>query len=245
MRDNLGDRMKDQYENRTRYFLPRRTYTIIRLDGKAFHTFTRGMKRPYDQDFMELMDKTALALCAEVAGAKFAYVQSDEISILLTDFDKQDTQAWFDNNIQKITSVSASMAAAYFNHSSILGNPTRRLAFFDARVFTINDPVEVQNYFIWRQKDAERNSLQMVAQNLYSQKELRGKKSAELHELIYEKNDNWNNYPTGFKRGRVCRRANGLLNQPNAGPWIVDTNIPVFTQEREFLRIPELPRLEA
>lgn len=237
-RDSLGDRMKEQYENRTRYLLPRRTYTIIRLDGKAFHTFTRGMKRPYDADFMELMDKTALALCQEVAGAKFAYVQSDEISILMTDFDQQDTQAWFDNNIQKITSVSASIAAANFNFYSTF----KPLAFFDSRVFTINDAVEVQNYFIWRQKDAERNSLQMVAQNLYSQKELNGKKASDLHEMIYEANDNWNNYPVGFKRGRVIRRFVYVEGQTN-GNWIVDQNIPIFTQDRDFLPIPQLPRL--
>jgi len=116
MRDDLGKRMKTQYELRTRTWLPRRTYTIIRLDGKAFHTFTRGMERPYDERFMNAMDYTAMHLCLEIQGAQMAYVQSDEISILLTDFDKITTDAWFDGQVQKMVSVSASMATAKFNN---------------------------------------------------------------------------------------------------------------------------------
>ena len=111
MKDDLGTRMKTQYEQRTRTWLPRRTYTIIRLDGKAFHTFTRGMERPYDERFMNAMDYTAMHLCLDIQGAVMAYVQSDEISILLTDFDKITTDAWFDGQVQKIVSVSASMAS--------------------------------------------------------------------------------------------------------------------------------------
>ena len=169
MKDDLGTRMKTQYEQRTRTWLPRRTYTIIRLDGKAFHTFTRGMERPYDERFMNAMDYTAMHLCLDIQGAVMAYVQSDEISILLTDFDKITTDAWFDGQVQKIVSVSASMATAFFN--SYINYDTddsqKKMAFFDARVFTIPDPVEVENYFVWRQKDAVRNSLAMHAQSLF------------------------------------------------------------------------------
>ena len=115
MKDALGSRIKENYEGRTRYFLPRRTYTIIRLDGKAFHTFTRQFKKPYDLDLMEIMNCTAISLCSQIQGAKFAYVQSDEINILLTDFENLSTDAWFDGNIQKITSISSSIATASFN----------------------------------------------------------------------------------------------------------------------------------
>lgn len=115
MIDKLGDRMKDQYENRSRTLLPRRTYTIIRIDGKAFHTYTRGLKRPFDSDLILDMDTTAAHLCKNIMGAKMAYVQSDEISLVLTDFDNIGSQAWFDNNVQKMASVSASMATAAFN----------------------------------------------------------------------------------------------------------------------------------
>jgi tRNA(His) 5'-end guanylyltransferase len=225
MKDDLGTR-KENYENRTRYLLPRRTYTIIRLDGKAFHTFTKDMERPYDENFMDITNLTAKFLCKEIQGAKFAYVQSDEISILLTDFEKDTTDAWFDSNIQKMVSVAASIATAKFNqlrlkraiHDRLYdcefdGNmerqeiidfiDTTKLAEFDARVFTIPDPTEVENYFIWRQKDAVRNSISMAAQSLYSHKELNGKSQSDQQEMIHEKGRNWNNMPFGFKRGRL------------------------------------------
>ena len=216
MTDELGKRMKAQYEDRTRYFLPRRTYTIIRLDGKAFHTFTRSMKKPYDESLMEVMDETAKFLCENIQGCQMAYIQSDVISLLLTDFEKITTDAWFDGNIQKITSVSASIATAKFNNlflnkrmNVVNDEGLKRLcieaplAFFDARVFTIPDPIEVENYFVWRQKDAVRNSIAMTAQSLYSHKELNKKSQADLQEMIFQRGQNWNDMPEGFKRGRI------------------------------------------
>jgi tRNA(His) guanylyltransferase len=199
MTDKLGDRMKDQYEDRTRYFLPRRTFTIIRLDGKAFHSFTRGFERPYDRTLMAWMDYTAQVLCEEIQGVKMAYVQSDEISLLLTDFDKITTSAWFDGNIQKIVSVSASIATTAFAEKN-LGD---RKANFDSRVFTIPDRTEVENYFVWRQQDAVRNSISMTAQSLYSHKQLEGKNITEQQEMCFQKGVNWNDMPDGFKRGRM------------------------------------------
>lgn len=223
MKDDLGKRMKENYEQRTRTYLPRRTYTIIRLDGKAFHTFTKGMERPFDLEFMKAMDETAKFLCANIQGAQFAYTQSDEISILLTDFAKETTDAWFDGQVQKMVSVSAALATAKFNREmqkvylnnvgyisskddaqDLINEP---LAFFDSRVFTIPDPIEVENYFIWRQKDAVRNSLQMHAQSLYSHKELNGKSQAEQHEMIHKAGENWDGLPDGFKRGRTYKKV--------------------------------------
>jgi hypothetical protein len=166
MKDTLGDRMKEYYENRTKTYLPRRTYTLIRIDGKAFHTYTKGLNRPFDDQLMDDMDETAIYLCKNIQGAKLAFVQSDEISILLTDFDKLQTSAWFDGNIQKITSVSSSLATAKFNELR-----PNKLALFDSRVFTIPSKVEVENYFIWRQQDTVRNSISSVAQSLYSSKD--------------------------------------------------------------------------
>src|ERR1700677_4286588 len=113
--DSLGDRMKKQYEDRWRIMLPRRTYTILRVDGKSFHTYTRGFKRPYSTQFMDVMDETAFSLCEEIMGAQFAYIQSDEISVLLTDFASPTTEAWFDGNLQKIVSVGAGIATMTFN----------------------------------------------------------------------------------------------------------------------------------
>ncbi|HPI81880.1 MAG TPA: tRNA(His) guanylyltransferase Thg1 family protein [Candidatus Paceibacterota bacterium] len=242
MKDDLGTRMKEQYENRTRYMLPRRTYTIIRLDGKAFHTFTRGMKRPYDEDLMEVMDETTKYLCENIQGCQMAYTQSDEISLLLTDFDKITTDAWFDGNLQKMASVSASITTAKFNnlmHRRHLVDMDK-LAFFDARVFTIPDSIEVENYFIWRQKDAVRNSIAMTAQSLYSHKELNGKSSSEQQEMIFQKGQNWNDMPEGFKRGRTldygCIKEDWDAEPGNILEvgWKLIT--PDFLKDRETLR---------
>jgi len=214
--DALGARMKENYEHITRTFLPRRTYTIIRLDGKAFHTYTRGLKRPFDAGLIEDMQLTTLWLCAQIEGTVFAYTQSDEISLLLTDFGNKETQAWFGGNIQKIASVSASIATAEFNNLRNVRNSQLSyqeiedigtvhpfLAYFDSRVFTIPDPTEVENYFIWRQADATRNSIQMAAQSVYSHKQLHGKDWSDLNEMLYQKGINFNDYSSHEKRGTL------------------------------------------
>lgn len=225
MHDSLGERMKGQYEHRARYFLPRRTYTIVRVDGKAFHSYTRGCDTPFDEALMADMDSTARALCEQMQGAALAYVQSDEISVLLTDFAKITTDAWFDGNVQKIASVSASIATAEFN--AVRRWTGKHRALFDGRAFTIPDPVEVENYFIWRQQDASRNSIQMVAQSLYSQKQLHGANTIEMQDMIFARGINWNDYDTGKKRGRVVVK--------HETGWRVEAP-PVFTQERAYLR---------
>jgi tRNA(His) guanylyltransferase len=231
MKDDLGKRMKGNFEQRTRQYLPRRTYTIIRLDGKSFHTFTKGMKRPYDETFMHIMDVTTKFLCSEIQGCKFAYTQSDEISLLLTDFDTITTDAWFDGQVQKMVSVAASIATAKFNQLFMTIKfeqkvENQKLAFFDARVFTIPDPIEVENYFIWRQKDAVRNSLSMHAQSLYSHKELHGKSQADMHDMIHAKGENWDNLPYGFKRGRSFLKREGR--------WALEC--PDFLKDRDVFR---------
>lgn len=189
MKDPLGERMKSQYEDRTRYFVPRRTFTIIRLDSKAFHTYTRGLKKPFDHELSEDIDSAIIDMLPEIQGAVFAYTQSDEISVLVTDFSLPTTSAWFDGNIQKMASVSASILTARFNqyrlsrfvqrHSLDVLRNDAPIAFFDSRVFTIPDRIEVMNYFRWRQQDCVRNSVSMVAQANFSHKELHGKSTPE------------------------------------------------------------------
>jgi tRNA(His) guanylyltransferase len=277
MKDELGDRIKSYYENRIRTYLPRRTYTIIRVDGKSFKNYTRGLARPFDEGFMEDMDATACYLCKNIQGAKFAFVQSDEISILLTDFDKIGTDAWFDGNIQKMVSVAASLATTEFNKLRILrmlrnaennidlGHDSDltilkiklvkkeeadslvkiKFAEFDARVFTIPCDYEVENYFIWRQKDATKNSISIVAQNLYSHKELEGKNGDQKQEMIFQKGINWNDYAPKFKRGRFIFKKIVEMETPfitaDKKQTTYQRNIwtsgecPIFTQEREFL----------
>ena len=247
-KDQIGDRMKDRYENRTRMHLPRRTYTIIRVDGKAFHTFTKGFDSPFDKDLMDAMDLVAKAMCEEIQGAKLAYVQSDEISILLTDFENPNTDAWFDGNIQKMVSVSAAIATAKFNDivlDKFLNEKNKKfhkmdLALFDSRVFTIPDPIEVENYFIWRQQDATRNSTQMAARAIYSHKECENKNTSDLQEMCFQKGVNWNDYSAREKRGGlVTKRFTGEVldtDPPHyVHAWITD-GAPIFTQERQVLR---------
>ena len=239
--------MKERYEDRAQTYLPRRSWSVIRLDGRAFHTYTRGCNRPYDQKLMQDMDDLAIFLCKEIQGARFAYVQSDEISILLADMDKATTEMWFNGNIQKICSISASLASAYFN-SLRYGKVTQELAIFDARVFTIPDPVEVANYFVWRQKDAERNSLQMLARSYYSHSELHEKGATALHDLIHEKSDNWSKYPARCKRGGFIKyvsrpgqkEIDGKKIDFMSGQW-ESVECPVFVSEPMFLKnlIPE------
>jgi len=227
-KDSLGDRMKEFYENRTRTFLPRRTYTIIRIDGKAFHTYTRGLERPFDWKLVNDMDETAKYLCENIQGAKFAFVQSDEISILLTDFNELTTSAWFDGNVQKMASISASLATAKFNQLR-----PKKLAMFDSRVFTIPTAVEVENYMIWRQQDTVRNSISSVAQSLYSHKELNGKNTNQMQEMCFQKGVNWNDFDPKLKRGRLIVKENYDKNGSTRSRW-VSIAPPVFTQEREY-----------
>lgn len=246
-KDPLGDRMKEQYEDRCRFLLPRRTYTIMRLDGRAFHNYTKGMERPFDFNFMDKMDGLAMDLCGEVAGSVFAYVQSDEISILLQDFESHGTQPWFGGNIQKMVSVAASFAGAWFNDGEFdlgVGRGT-----FDCRVFTIPDPVEVANYFVWRQRDCVRNSIQMAAQNEFSAKQLHGVSTDQCQEMLFsEKGINWNDFPDGAKRGRLISKriyvALGVGSEEASlrTHW-VDDAAPHFTIDALAPLIPRIPQL--
>lgn len=229
MKDQLGERMKDFYENKSRHYLNRRTYTIIRIDGKAFHTYTNGLERPFDNQLVKDMDSTASFLCGSIQNAKFAFVQSDEISILLTDFDSLTTDAWFGGNIQKMASVSASIATAKFNELR-----PGKIALFDSRAFNISAKAEVGNYFIWRQQDTTRNSISSVAQSLYSHKELHGKNTTEMQEMIFKKGINWNDYDPKLKRGRLIVKEEYAKDDFIRTRW-VSIEPPIFTQEKHVL----------
>lgn len=193
-KDSLGDRIKGNYEDRQRFYLTRRTPVIMRLDGKAFHTVTRDSVKPYDDNIIAIMQATALKLIQEIQGAKCAYVQSDEINILLTDFDTLQTEAWFDYNLNKMTSISAAIASVEF--SKLFG----KSVYFDSRAFTVPKE-EVINVFRWRYLDWLRNSIQMLAQSLYSQKQLQNKNTAILQDMCVEKGINWGSLEPVYKNG--------------------------------------------
>lgn len=200
----LGDRMK-RHEAAHRTVLPRRTYTLIRVDGRAFHSYLHSAAKPFDEEFMDDMNAVAEALCSEITGTVFAYTQSDEISVLVTDFATVQTEPWFGGVAAKILSVSAALATAVLNER----RPGQR-ALFDARVFTLSDPVEVANYFLWRQRDAVRNSVSMAAQAHFSHRLLHGVSTGGMQELLWaERQINWNDYPDGCKRGRITVRHTG------------------------------------
>ncbi len=221
-KDSIGNRMKDNYEDRYRIKLTRRMPVIIRLDGKAFHTLTKNREKPFDLRFRKSMVETALYLCREIQGAKCAYVQSDEISILLTDFDRLTTEAWFDYNLQKMTSISAAIASTYFTKDYC---GVFEYALFDSRAFNIPKE-EVCNYFIWRQQDWTRNSLQMLARSCYSHKELHNKNSADIHDMLHTIGRNWNDLNSRWK--------NGVFIENGDGEWIVHHDL-IFTKEREVV----------
>ncbi|WP_214413987.1 tRNA(His) guanylyltransferase Thg1 family protein [Sphaerisporangium fuscum] len=204
-RTALGDRMKG-YEAVTRAVLPRRTYCLIRVDGRSFHSFLRHAGRPYDHTVMEAMDEVGRALCSEVSGGVFSFTQSDECSVLLADLGSGQTEPWFGGVVQKMASVAASTATVAFNRA-YGAHRSDSYATFDARVFTIPDPVEVANYFLWRQRDCVRNSITMAAQARFSHHELHGRSTGDMQEMLWSEHGvNWNDYPAGAKRGRVCTR---------------------------------------
>ena len=279
-KDKIGDRMKYNYENRTKQFLTRRVPTIIRLDGKAFHTYTKGLNKPFDDGLIADMQETTKFLCENVQGCKLGYTQSDEITLVLTDYDNLQTDAWFDYNVQKMTSVSASIATAKFNQLRLQRHfnksqkevdvinksnffdydsvrvdnvgAQQKLAFFDSRVFQIGEKEEVVNSLIWRQQDAERNSIQMLAQSLYSQKQLHGKNTSVLQDMCWQKGQNWNDLDSSKKRGSLILKQiyvdDKKITKENASElgsksnlqtkirtkWeVIDT--PIFTKDRDAI----------
>ncbi|MES1257437.1 MAG: tRNA(His) guanylyltransferase Thg1 family protein, partial [Acidobacteriota bacterium] len=186
--------------------------------------FTADLERPYSQRLADALDQAARRLCQEMIGCRFAYGQSDEYSFLLTDFEREDSALWFDGNVQKMVSVSASLFTAAFARAF----EAEKLAAFDSRVMVISRREEVAAYFLWRQLDASANSLNMLASAHFSHQELLEKSTAEKHDLLHAKGINWAKQPADFKRGRVVRRG-------AEGGWLVDPAIPVFNRAPAYL----------
>ena len=244
--DELGKRMKI-YEAVPKTKLVRRMPVAIRIDGKAFHTFTRGFQKPFDSVLMKSMQETMQYLCKNIQGCVFGYTQSDEITLILVDYKKLNSSAWFDYEVQKICSITASMATMAFNKFfrknveswwtapfvgitkecqnreslyRIYQIAVEKGAMFDARCFNIPKE-EVANLIYWRQLDATRNSIQMVGQANFSHNELQGKTCNQIQDMLHElRGINWNDYPTTQKRGSCCIR--------NEKEWIIDNEIPIF-----------------
>lgn len=202
--EDLAARMKANYEQRASHQFTRRMPVIVRVDGRAFHTYLRKAEKPFDLQFVAKMVYAAKEVASEMQGFKMGYVQSDEASFLLTDYDSLETDAWFDYKQSKIESISASIMTAAFNCPSRNFQP---LAHFDARAFNIPED-EVANYFLWRMKDWERNSLSMYCRAHYSHREMAGKSRAEQHEMLHAKGLNWvNDLDDQLRNGTVLLRG--------------------------------------
>lgn len=243
VKDELGDRMKEYYENVPKTRLMRRTPVCIRLDGAHFHTFTKNLNKPFDNILMQSMQDTMKFLCKNIQGCVFGYTQSDEITLILIDYQKLTSSAWFDLEVQKLCSVAASMATLAFNkafakraeewfsnyfeawHTSeeedkYLETLTKALeigATFDARCFNIPKE-EVANLIYWRQNDASKNSVQMVGRAYFSHSELKNKNTNQIQDMLFtQKGINWNDFPVDCKRGAACIKEEIVMSVPIGG----------------------------
>ena len=255
--DELGMRMKEFYEEVPKTRLVRRMPVAIRIDGKAFHTFTRGFKRPFYEVLGKSMRETMKYLCENIQGCVLGYTQSDEITLILVDYQNLNSCAWFDYEVQKVCSIASYMATMAFNkfftknvnyfemthehdntineYCTTLVNAAEKGAMFDARCFNIPKE-EVCNLIYWRQLDATRNSIQMVGQANFSHKELQKKSCNMIQDMLFAKKGiNWNDYPTYLKRGSCCIKT--TIQNPNVdikdgvypkSIWMIDLDIPIF-----------------
>ena len=277
-RSDLANRMKEFYETIPKTRLMRRCPVIVRIDGKSFHTFTRGFQKPFDEILIQSMQETMKYLCRNVQGCVLGYTQSDEISLILVDYKKLNSSAFFDYEVQKVCSITASMATMAFNkyfekrvddayHDYYLEawngsekeeklfdsyyKSIEKGAMFDSRCFNIPKE-EVTNYIYWRQLDASRNSVQMVGQANFSDKELHKKTTNQIQDMLMtQKSINWNDFPTYQKRGSCCIKEVYYVGKngeevpvedsnkddvTKRSRWIIDKNIPIFKGEgRQYI----------
>ena len=255
--DDLGTRMKEFYEHVPKTRLVRRMPVAIRIDGKSFHTFTRGFRKPFDHILIKTMQETTKYLCENIQGCVFGFTQSDEITLILKDWDTLETDAWFDNKVQKLTSISASMATLYFNQEF------RKLA--EDEIFTwknslVPQSVEIQervnkyhqtlrnciqkgamfdarcfnipreevtNLIYWRQIDAIRNSVQACGQSMFSHKELMNKSTNDIKAMLLDKGYNWDTLPPEAQHGTCCYKTED--------GWFIDSHMPVLKGEGRAL----------
>lgn len=219
------------------------------------------MKKPFDGVFAAAMQKTMKDMCENAQGCILSYTQSDEISLVLTDYATIHTDAWFEYNVQKMASIAASMATLYFNRNfmeeaiektfsdgavySIYRSKFNQ-AMFDARVFSVPQD-DVCNYLVWRQQDATRNSIESMGQVYLGHKTIQGKKTDQVQDMLFTKcGINWNDMPVNLKRGSCCIREESTFWTPDPQnkdkiidvtrrKWAIDNDIPIFTQDRDYI----------
>ena len=269
----LGNRMKNYYEQVSKTKLMRKCPVAIRIDGCHFRTFTKNLNKPFDDIVIKTLQSTMKYLCANIQGCILGYTQSDEITLILTDYKNIDSDAWFDYEVEKLCSVSASMATLAFNqffkenvtlyklkvslykfkaydgiskykdditekYIKNLDKAIENGAIFDARCFNVPKE-EVTNLLYWRQKDAIRNSIQMVGQANFSQEELNHKSLEDIKHMLCDKNIVWDVFPKAKRFGSCCIKKETVIenNNPNEpdiykrNKWVIDDDIPLFKDE--------------
>lgn len=250
----LSDRMKG-YEKRRKVHLEPKIPVIIRIDGRAFHTYTQGFEKPFDSAIIEAMKYTTMKLCEEVQNVRLAYSQSDEITLFLADYGSKNTQQWFGGDPDKIISLSASIATYYFNeymneHYWSKFPERKKPATFDSRVYNMPRH-EVVNNFIWRQQDGIRNSISGLAQAHYTEKELNKKSTGQMLSMLADKDAHWEELETYKKRGFCVTKEYYVLNpielnlpdhikvpeSVKRSRWVVDDDIPVFSEDKSYVDI--------
>jgi tRNA(His) guanylyltransferase len=209
-KDQFGDRMK-MYENATCGIKMLPLVPIIaRLDGKSFSNFTRGLKRPYDERLSKLMIETTKYLVKET-NANCGYTQSDEITLVWYVEDMR-SQIYFGGRFFKMVSDLSAMASVFFNRNleDYLPEKKDKMPRFDCRVYNVPNQIEAVNAFLWREKDATKNSVSMAASEYYSHSQLHKKHGGEMQEMLFQKGINWNDYPAFFKMGTYIQRKRVL-----------------------------------
>lgn len=266
-RSDLASRMKSFYEEVSKTRLLRRIPTVIRIDGRVFHTFTKGFVQPFDDVLIDSMHETMKYLCENIQGCVLGYTQSDEITLILTDYKELTSDAWFNYEVQKVCSIVASMATMTFNKafaknvknfdlktayngdteenkrlSRIYNKAVEKCAMFDARFFNIPRE-EVTNLIYWRQLDASRNSVNMVGRAYFSHKELLNKSCSQIQDLLMTKGINWNNYPTYQKRGACCVKREVVSNKESDIPYPLKVMLPqtIVKTSKEWIVDDDIP----
>ena len=258
-KDKLGTRMK-AYEAVPKNYLTIGTPKIIRLDMRAGHTFCRKFNRPFDEVFSQSMIYATKVLCEKISGVVMGYTESDEISLVINDSNiKGGNDCFFNGNVEKMVSISSSICTLAFNKKycelvdAMTDDDNKTVyeeklwtAQFDSRVFCLPNVMEVHNYVLWRQQDATKNSVRMVGYANFSTKELDKKNTSEVQDmLMLQKGINWNNFPSKFKRGCVVLKEvyekdvalpNGSVVAGVKRKRWVETEIPILTQDTEFVR---------
>lgn len=267
----------DSLEDKCRYFqsladyrLPENSFVIAHIDGRSFSKFIKNrFKKPFDEDFIEMMNETAKYLCANVSGVKCAYVQSDEISLLITDFNEEsdDAEHFFGGRLCKMQSIIASMATSKFNRlfttflmtkddvkDPLAVMESSPLLQFDCKCWSVPVANDAFAWFLFRQIDCVRNSKQQAAQSYLSHKELLGKNTDEQIEMLKtEKGIDWNDYPQGQKYGRLIVKRDLLLCRVNEdgttdnftrGKWVVEDGLDLTNPENKEKFLETVPVLK-